>query len=44
MLTPEGKPRMDLWVADGIHPNHAGYLLRVKIMQPLLSEPDQKPR
>ena len=42
MLTPEGKPRMDLWVADGVHPNHAGYLLRVKIMQPLLGEPDKK--
>ena len=44
MLTPEGKPRMDLWVADGVHPNHAGYLLRVKIMQPLLGEPDKKSR
>jgi lysophospholipase L1-like esterase len=42
MLTPEGKPRMDLWVADGIHPNHEGYLLRVKIMHPLLGEPDKK--
>ncbi len=42
MLTPEGKPRPDLWVADGIHPNHAGYLLRVKIMHPLLGEPDNK--
>jgi lysophospholipase L1-like esterase len=42
MLTPEGKPRMDLWVADGIHPNHEGYLVRVKIMQPLLGEPDIK--
>lgn len=42
MLTPEGKPRQDLWVADGVHPNHAGYLLRVKIMRPLLGEPDRK--
>ena len=42
MLTPEGKPRMDLWVADGVHPNHAGYLLRVKIMRPILGEPDKK--
>jgi lysophospholipase L1-like esterase len=42
MLTPEGKPRPELWVADGIHPNHEGYLLRVKIMRPLLGEPDMK--
>jgi len=42
MLTPDGKPRTDLWVADGIHPNHEGYLLRVKIMRPLLGEPDKK--
>lgn len=43
MLTPEGKPRPDLWVADGIHPNHAGYLVRVKIMQPLLGAADKNP-
>jgi lysophospholipase L1-like esterase len=42
MLTPDGKPRPELWVADGIHPNHAGYLLRVKIMQPILGAPDKK--
>jgi lysophospholipase L1-like esterase len=42
MLTPEGKPREDLWVADRIHPNHAGYQLRVRIMLPLLGEPDKK--
>ena len=41
MLTPDGKPRPDLWVADGVHPNHAGYLLRVKIMRPILGEPDK---
>jgi len=44
MLTPDGKPRQDLWVVDGVHPNHEGYLLRVKIMRPVLGEPDQKPR
>ena len=43
MLTPDGLPRRDLFVADGIHPSHAGYLLRVKIMRPLLGPPDQKP-
>jgi len=41
MLTPDGKPRTDLWVADGVHPNHAGYLLRVKIMLPILGAPDK---
>jgi lysophospholipase L1-like esterase len=44
MLTPDGKPREDLWVEDRIHPNHAGYLLRVQIMRPLLGEPDKKAR
>jgi lysophospholipase L1-like esterase len=42
MLTPDGQPRQDLWVADGVHPNHEGYRLRVKIMLPLLGPPDQK--
>lgn len=40
MLTADGQPREDLWVADRIHPNHDGYLVRVKIMQPLLGPPD----
>ena len=42
MLTADGQPREDLWVADRVHPNHAGYLLRVQIMRPLLGEPDRK--
>lgn len=42
MLTADGQPREDLWVADRVHPNHAGYLLRVKLMRPLLGEPDRK--
>jgi hypothetical protein len=42
MLTPEGKPRDDIWVEDRVHPNHAGYLLRVSIMRPLLGAPDKK--
>jgi lysophospholipase L1-like esterase len=41
MLTPDGQPREDLWVADRIHPNHAGYLLRVQIMRPILGPPDR---
>jgi lysophospholipase L1-like esterase len=36
MLTTDGQPREDLWVADRIHPNHAGYKIRVEIMRPLL--------
>lgn len=42
MLTSDGKPREELWVADRIHPNHDGYLVRVKIMRPLLGKPDKK--
>jgi lysophospholipase L1-like esterase len=42
MLTPDGKPREELWVEDRIHPNHEGYLVRVKIMRPLLGKPDKK--
>lgn len=42
MLTPDGKPREDLWVEDRIHPNHAGYLIRVEIMKPILGEPERK--
>jgi lysophospholipase L1-like esterase len=41
MLTPDGQPREELWVEDRVHPNHAGYKLRVEIMRPLLGEPDQ---
>jgi lysophospholipase L1-like esterase len=41
MLTPDGQPREDLWVADRIHPNHEGYLIRVRIMRPLLGPPDR---
>jgi lysophospholipase L1-like esterase len=44
MLTPEGRPRTDLWVADGIHSNHAGYQIRAQLMLPLLGAPDQKTR
>ena len=41
-LTADGKPRDDLFVEDRIHPNHDGYLVRVKIMRPLLGAPDKK--
>jgi hypothetical protein len=32
----------ELWVEDRIHPNHDGYLIRVRIMRPLLGPPDRK--
>ena len=41
MLTADGKPREDIWVEDRVHPNHAGYLIRVKIMRPLLGPADK---
>jgi len=41
-LGPDGKPREDLYVEDRIHPNHEGYLVRVKIMRPILGPPDKK--
>jgi lysophospholipase L1-like esterase len=44
MLTPEGRPRTDLWAADGIHSNHAGYQTRAQLLLPLLGAPDQKTR
>jgi lysophospholipase L1-like esterase len=40
MLTSDGQPREDLWVADRIHPNHAGYLIRVERTKPVLGPPD----
>ncbi|HEX2860590.1 MAG TPA: GDSL-type esterase/lipase family protein, partial [Lacunisphaera sp.] len=40
MLTADGLPREELWVEDRVHPNHAGYRLRVEIMRPLLGKPD----
>jgi hypothetical protein len=44
MLTSDGQPREDLWVEDRVHPNHAGYLIRVKLTRPFLGEPDKRDR
>ena len=41
MLTPDGQPREDIWVADRVHPNHEGYLIRVRLTKPLLGPPDK---
>jgi hypothetical protein len=43
MLTKDGKPREDLWVEDRVHPNHAGYLLRVGLTKPFLGPPEHTP-
>jgi lysophospholipase L1-like esterase len=42
MLTSDGRPREDLWVADRIHPNHEGYLIRVRLTTPVLGPPDRR--
>lgn len=42
MLTAAGQPREDLWVEDRIHPNQAGYRIRVQAMRPILGEPDRR--
>lgn len=39
MLTKDGQPREDIWVEDRVHPNHAGYLIRVEHTRPLLGPP-----
>lgn len=41
MLTPDGKPREDIWMPDRVHSNHAGYMIRVAVMLPILGRPDQ---
>lgn len=42
MLTADGQPREDLWVEDRIHPNQAGYRIRVRVMTPILGQPDRR--
>ena len=42
MLTPDGQPREDIWVADRVHPNHEGYLIRVRLTTPVLGPPDRR--
>ena len=40
-LNADGTPNEALFVEDRIHPNHAGYRVRVEIMRPLLGPPDR---
>jgi lysophospholipase L1-like esterase len=42
MLTADGQPREELWVEDRVHPNQAGYRIRVDVMRPLLGPPDRR--
>jgi lysophospholipase L1-like esterase len=40
MLTPEGRPRADLCIKDGLHPNAKGYELWASILRPVLDKYD----
>ena len=42
-LGTDGKPREELFIEDHLHPSHAGYLLRVKLLRPLLGKADRAP-
>jgi lysophospholipase L1-like esterase len=42
MLVPNGQPREDIWVEDRIHPNHAGYQIRAKLMLAVLGKADKE--
>jgi len=43
-LGEDGKPREDLYGPDQIHPNRDGYLVRVRVMRPVIGPPDQPVR
>jgi lysophospholipase L1-like esterase len=38
LLGPDGKPRADLYLADGLHPNADGYKVRAAAIRPLLDQ------
>jgi len=40
MLTNEGRPRADLCIRDGLHPNAQGYALWASIIRPILDKYD----
>jgi lysophospholipase L1-like esterase len=40
MLTAEGRPRADLTIKDGLHPNAQGYELWASILRPVLDKHD----
>jgi lysophospholipase L1-like esterase len=41
-LGPDGKPREELFVEDGLHHSAAAYRLRIRAMRGILGEPDKK--
>jgi lysophospholipase L1-like esterase len=40
MLTKDGRPRADLYLADGLHPNAQGYGLWASILRPIVDKCD----
>ena len=40
MLTKEGRPRTDLYIKDGLHPNAQGYELWASLLRPILDKYD----
>jgi lysophospholipase L1-like esterase len=40
MLTKEGRPRADVYLEDGLHPNAQGYELWALILRPILDKYD----
>jgi len=40
MLTKDGRPRADVYVKDGLHPNAQGYALWASILRPILEKYD----
>lgn len=44
MLSRNGRPRADLYLKDGLHPNARGYAIWVKVLTPILNRYDRPPR
>ena len=40
MLTEDGRPRADVYLKDGLHPNAHGYALWASILRPILDQYD----
>lgn len=43
-LLPDGRPRADLYLADGLHPNETGYELWATLVKPVLDQFDPPQR
>jgi lysophospholipase L1-like esterase len=44
LLGPDGEPRKDLYLADGLHPNREGYRIRAEAIRPFLAKRDKAAR